>query len=286
MKYRCIDAHRSEFALGLMCRALSVSRSGYYAWKKREPSQRRVQDRALLRSIRDIYLSSKKRYGSPRVHNELRTRGTACGRGRVARLMRTARLRGVAARRRKPKMPTVDRSQLPNLLNRDFGTGALNRAWASDITYVRTAEGWLFLAVVIDLGSRRVVGWAMRGRADVDLVIKALDMAISTRQPPKGLIHHADRGMHYTNARFKKLLWEHGLEPSYSRLGNCWDNAVVESFFHSLKTEQPGPYPSRREARAQLFEFIEVWYNRQRQHTSLGNVSPVEFEACLQRRVH
>ena len=200
--------------------------------------------------------------------------------------MRIARLRGIAARRRKPRMPQVDRSALPNRVKRDFGIGALNQVWASDITYVRTAEGWLFLAVVIDLGSRRVVGWGMRSRPDVDLVVQALAMALSHRCPPRGVIHHSDRGIHYTSARYQKLLAEHGFLPSFSRLGNCWDNAVVESFFHTLKTEQPRQYSTRREARAQLFEFIEVWYNRQRQHTSLGNVSPAEFENCLQRRVH
>lgn len=286
MKYRCIDVHRSSFALGLMCRVLSVSRSGYYAWKGRKPSPRRQRDHALLRTIREIHAASRTRYGSPRVHNELQTRGIQCCRERVARLMRGARLRGIAARRRKPRMPKVDRSQLPNRLGRDFRTGALNQAWASDITYVRTGEGWLFLAVVIDLGSRQVIGWAMRARPDVQLVIKALDMAITNRRPPRGVVHHSDRGMHYTNARFRKMLEESGFVASYSRLANCWDNAVVESFFHTLKTEQPRHYSTRKEARAQLFDFIEVWYNRQRQHTSLGNVSPAEFEKCLQRRVH
>ena len=286
MKYRCIDANRGDFALGLMCRVLSVSRSGYYAWRARGQSKRRRSDHEVLQKIREIHAASKTRYGSPRVYNELKGRGIACSRGRVARLMRNARLRGIAARRRVPRMPKVDRSPLPNHVHRDFRTGALNKVWASDISYVRTAEGWLFLAVVLDLGSRRVIGWAMRSRPDVDLVLNALDMAIASRRPPKGLVHHSDRGVHYTSHRFTRFLREQGIVASYSRLANCWDNAVVESFFHTLKTEQPRQYSSRKEARTQLFEFIEVWYNRQRQHTSLGNVSPAEFETCLQRSVH
>ena len=269
-----------------MCRVLRVSRSGYYVWKKRKPTQRSSANQHLLATIREIHAASKTRYGSPRVHHELKSRGIRCSRERVARLMRQARLRGIAARRRKPRMPKVDRRQLPDRVKRDFTIGALNRVWASDITYVRTGEGWLFLAVVIDLGSRRVIGWAMRSRPDVDLAIKALDMALSSRARPRDLVHHADRGIHYTCGRYRAFLREHGLEASYSRLGNCWDNAVVESFFHTLKTEQPKSYATRRVARAELFEFIEVWYNRQRQHTSLGFVSPAEFERCLQRRVH
>ncbi len=176
----------------------------------------------------------------------------------------------------------MDRRHLPNRVLRDFSTGKLNRVWAADLTYVRTAEGWLFLAVVLDVGSRRVVGWAMGGRADCDLVIRALDMAIVHRQPGPGLVHHSDRGVHYTSSRYRKLLEQHELLPSYSALGDCWDNAVVESFFHTLKTEEARRfYASRQEARHRLFDFIEVWYNRQRRHSALGHLSPVEYENRL-----
>lgn len=268
--------------MNLMCRVLSVSRSGYYAWRGREPSRRRRADAELLHSIRAVHLASRKRYGSPRVHDELRHQGIRCGRGKVARLMRRAHLRGIAARRRKPRMPQVDRGPLSNEVQRHFAPGPINRIWAADLTYIRTAEGWLFLAVVLDLGSRRVVGWGMGGRPDGDLVIRALDMALALRQPPPGLVHHSDRGIHYTSARYRKLLEESGLRASYSGLGNCWDNAVVESFFHTLKTEEArGPYRTRREARQCLFEFIEIWYNRKRRHSALGQLSPTEYEHRL-----
>lgn len=187
----------------LMCRVLGVSRSGYYAWRTRGTGVRRRRDTELIRWIREIHAASRSRSGSPRVHREMQSRGIACGRRRVARLMRQTRLRGIAARRRKPRLPSVDRRHLPNRVLRDFSTGKLNRVWAADLTYVRTAEGWLFLAVVLDVGSRRVVGWAMGGRADCDLVIRALDMAIVHRQPGPGLVHHSDRGVHYTSSRYR-----------------------------------------------------------------------------------
>lgn len=287
MKYRCIQAHRGQYSLGLMCRVLGVSRSGYYAWRTRRPAPKRQADAALVRTIRELHAASHGRYGSPRIHQELLSLGVRCSRGRVARLMRQARLRGIAARRRKPRVPPVDRGLLPNHLRRDFSTGVLNRVWAADFTYVRTAEGWLFLAVVLDLGSRRVVGWATAARCDCDLVIKAFSMAVEQRRPPQGLLHHSDRGVHYTGQRYRRLLDHYGVQPSYSGLGNCWDNAAVESFFHTLKTEEAGrSYPSRREARHRLFEFIEVWYNRRRRHSSLGHVSPAEYECRLLSCVH
>lgn len=281
MKYRCIDANRSGFALGLMCRVLGVSRSGYYAWKSRKPSERRTRDAKLIPIIRDVHLQSKKRYGSPRIYKELKERGITCGRGHVARLMRHARLYGKAARRRRPRMPAVDRGALPNRLQRDFRVGVLNHVWAADMTYIRTAEGWLFLAVVMDLGSRRIVGWAMGSRPDTDLTIKALDMALSQRTPAS--MHHSDRGIHYTNARYRRMLETHKIAASFSGLGNCWDNAVVESFFHTLKTEEVrgAQYSTRTQAKQSLFEFIEIWYNRKRRHTSLGHLSPTEYEHRL-----
>lgn len=271
-----------------MCRVLSVSRSGYYKWRSRVPSVRRNEDRHLIELIREVYAGSKRRYGSPRVHRELQRRNVKCGRSRVARLMRKAHLRGLAARRRKPRMPQVDRSMLPHLLRRDFSVGAVNRYWAADLTYVRTQEGWLYLAVVMDLGSRRIIGWAMSGRPDTDLVVRALEMAILQRPPVPGLVHHSDRGVHYTNARYRQLLADHGIAISYSGLGNCWDNAVLESFFHTLKGEEVrgANYRTRREGKRRLFEFIEIWYNRQRRHSTLGHLSPAEYEHRLQTSVH
>lgn len=288
MKYRCIDVHRGQFALGLMCRVLGVSRSGYYAWKSRSVSDRGRSDAALIREIRRIHEESRGRYGSPRIYLELQSRNRKCGRARVARLMRKAHLRGIAARRRKPHMPSVDRSALPNLLKRNFSTGLLNQAWAADMTYVRTMEGWLFLSVVIDIGSRRVIGWAMSARPDAELAMRALEMAIQTRPVGRQTLHHSDRGVHYTCARYRALLQSTGLKGSYSGLGNCWDNAVVESFFHTLKVEAVGgrPFKTRREAKQHLFEFIEVWYNRKRRHSSLGFISPAEFEHRLSSSVH
>jgi putative transposase len=287
VKYKCIHAHRSQFSLELMCRVLSVSRSGYYAWRKRKPSPRSKDDVNLLHAIREVHTATRGRYGSPRVYKALRDRGVKCGRSRVARLMRKAHLRGIAARRRKPKMLSSPAAALPNLVQRDFRTGVINRIWASDITYVHTEEGWLFLAVVIDVGSRKVIGWSMSSRPDCDLVIAALDMAVQHRQPGKGLVHHSDRGIHYTSQRYRRLLEQHGFQASYSRTGDCWDNAVVESFFHTLKSEEGlGAYANRRIARRSLFEFIEVWYNRRRQHSSLGNISPTEFENRLRHYVH
>ena len=283
MKYRCIDVHRGRFALGLMCRVLSVSRSGYYAWKSRPRSVRRRHDALLITLIRDVHKDSKGRYGSPRIYRELKQRNVLCGRAHIARLMRQARLRGSAARRRRPRLPQVDRGTLPNRLQRAFAPGPINRTWAADMTYIRTGEGWLFLAVIMDLGSRRVIGWAMSARPDTELALQALEMALAQRRTSRSLIHHSDRGIHYTNARYRKMLETHELQMSYSALGNCWDNAVVESFFHTLKTEavRGTHYPTRKEAKRHLFEFIEVWYNRKRRHSSLGHLSPAEYESRL-----
>jgi putative transposase len=266
-----------------MCRVLSVSRSGYYAWKSRPKSARSESDTALLALIRSVHAESRGCYGSPRIYRELQRKNVKCGRAHVARLMRKLHLRGIAARRRKPRLPQVDRSALPNHLHRDFSVGEIDRAWAADMTYIRTAEGWLFLAVVLDIGSRRVIGWAMSARPDTDVVLRALEMAVARRQVQAGVVHHSDRGVHYTNSRYRQMLQTYGLTASYSRLGNCWDNAVVESFFHTLKTEEVcgARYTTRREAKKGLFEFIEVWYNRKRRHSSLGHLSPVEFENRL-----
>jgi putative transposase len=266
-----------------MCRVLGVSRSGYYAWKSRTPSRRRRDDLMLLGTIREIHSASKKSYGSPRIYRELKARGFSYGRGRIARVMRLAHLRGIAARRRKPRLPKVERGQLPNHLQRRFQVGRLNQHWAADFTYIRTSEGWLFLAVVMDIGSRRVIGWAMRSRPDAELVLNALEMALHSRVRTESVVHHSDRGIHYTSSRYRALMSEANLTASYSGLGDCWDNAVVESFFHSLKTEEVhgSRYRTRAEAKRRLFEYIEVWYNRKRRHSAIGFVSPAEYECRL-----
>jgi putative transposase len=181
-------------------------------------------------------------------------------------------------------MPAVSRSALPHELQRSFSAGRINERWAADLTYIRTGEGWLFLAVVLDLGSRRVVGWATGTRPDTELSVAALEMALTTRRPPHGLLHHSDRGVHYTSARYRRFVADHQIEPSYSRLGNCWDNAVVESFFKTLKSElrTEGSFATRKAAMLALFEFIEIWYNRKRRHSTLGHVSPADYERRLQ----
>lgn len=267
-----------------MCRVLQVSRSGYYAWRGRGPSRTAERRRRLLAEIRGLFEGSRRTYGSPRIHAELRSRGLRHGRRHIAFLMRRAGLRARAGRRRKPSSGIpVRAAAISNVLGRNFQVPEINRVWAADLTYIPTAEGWLYLAVVLDLASRRVVGWSMSGRPDPALTIAALEMAITQRRPSAGLLHHSDRGMHYGCAAYLERLSRHRLTPSLSRLGNCWDNAVVESFFHSLKIERlhGNRYRTRREAKQDLFEYIEVWYNRQRRHSSLGYLSPAEYEQRL-----
>lgn len=267
----------------MMCRVLEVSRSGYYAWRERPLSARAVANRAIVAEMRSIHAMADRTYGSPRMSNELRERGFACGRHRAARLMRQHGLRAVAARARRPKPFSSARSTLQNHLLRRFHVEHLNRVWAADFTYIRTREGWLFLAVVMDLASRRIIGWSMSGRPDAQLTLAALQMAVTQRPPGEGLIHHADRGMHYTCKEYRQALQQRGIIESYSGLGDCWDNAVVESFFHTLKLERANrrSYATRAEARRDLFQYLEVWYNRERRHSSLGMVAPAQFEARL-----
>jgi transposase InsO family protein len=275
-----------------MCRLLGVSRSGFYAWQSRAPSARALADEALRARIRIAHLTSSRTYGAPRVHHELRAQGLRVGRKRVARLMRTA---GLAARRRKRSRRTTDSAHrepvAPNLVGRRFGLPrqpaqpALNRVWVSDITYVPTREGWLFLAAVLDLASRRCVGWAMRPSLGADLAVSALGMALQTRRPPPGLIHHSDRGVHYAGTAYRALLARHGAVSSMSRRGDCWDNAVAESFFATLECELIArhTWQTRAEARQAIFRYIEGWYNPTRRHSTLGYVSPMEYERQLRR---
>ena len=265
-----------------LCRALGVSKSGYYAWRGRAPSARVRRDGELLAQIRETHARSRATYGSPRVHAELRAQGTRCARKRVARLMRAA---GLSARRPRRAVRTTDsRHALPvaaNLLRRDFSASAPDRRWAADITYVPTAEGWLYLAVILDLFSRRVVGHACGASLATALVAEALARACGRRRPVAGLLHHSDRGSQYASAEYQAQLAQAGAEASMSRRGDCYDNAAVESFFGTLKTElvHGRRYATRAEARADIFEYIEVFYNGERRHSTLGYLSPTEYEA-------
>jgi putative transposase len=270
------------FEVGLMCKTLEVSRSGFYAWLGREESDRACDDRRLIALIRDIFAESRGTYGIPRVHRTLRHRGVRCSRKRVARLMRLAGLRSKTKRRFRVK--TTDSKHghpiAPDRLQQDFNASAVNKVWLSDITYIPTDEGWLYLASVMDLCSRRIVGWSMAETLHTAIVIAALRMAVDRRRPEPGLIHHSDRGVQYASAEFRAVLDAHGLIASMSRQGNCYDNAVKESFFHTLKTELVNHerYRTRDEARASVFDYIEAFYNRQRIHSSLDYQSPEDFE--------
>jgi putative transposase len=265
----------------MMCRLLKVSRSGYYAWRVRPESHRAKTDRQLTGVIRRLHAESRGVYGSPKMRDELRDEGYRCGRHKVARLMRKAGLKGCPKRRykvttqRDPSHPVAD-----NLLEQDFTAEAPNQRWASDITYISTQQGWLFLAVVMDLYSRRIVGWSMNRWMSRQLVIDALNMAIDQRVPDGVLIHHSDRGSQYTSDDFRGELDKHGIQCSMSARGNCYDNAVVESFFGLLKRERVNRtrYLTRDEAQADVFDYIERFYNRKRRHGYLGNISPAAFE--------
>ena len=270
-----------------MCRVLEVSTSGYYDWRGRAESQRKKQDRRLVVEIKAIHRQSRQTYGSPRIHDQLKDRGIRCGKKRVARLMQLHGLR--AKQTRRFKATTDSKHTLPvadNVLSRQFTPSAPDVVWAADITYIPTRQGWLYLAVVLDLFSRRVVGWSMHKRLDRSLVLDALEMALRGRSPGPGLIHHSDRGSQYASGDYQALLEAQQMICSMSRRGNCWDNAPVESFFSTLKRElvHHCRYQTRAEARAELFEYIEVWYNRRRRHSSLGYQSPAEYEALFDPR--
>ena len=281
MRYLCIDRRRHQYPVSMMSRVLRVSRSGYYAWRVRPESHRAQTDRQLTRVIRRLHADSKGVYGSPKMAVELKDEGFRCGRHKVARLMRIAGLRGCPKRRfrvttqRDPSHPVA-----ANLIQQDFTAETPNQVWASDITYLSTHQGWLYLAVVMDLYSRRIVGWSMSRWNNRHLVMDALSMAIGARQPEHVLIHHSDRGSQYTSDDFRDELAKHGIQCSMSARGNCYDNAVVESFFGLLKRERVNRvrYRTRDEARADVFDYIECFYNRKRRHGYLGNISPAAFE--------
>ena len=264
-----------------MCRLFKVSRSGYYAWLRRPESLRKTEDKALSEVIAKIHEESNGEYGSPKIHQELRRRGTRCGRKRVARLMRKDGLKAKTIR--KFKATTNSNHSLPvaeNLLNRDFSPAEPNKAWVADITYIWTNEGWLYLAIVIDLYSRAVVGWSMSERMTRTLVMDAFTLAVKRRNPSPGLLHHSDRGSQYASGDFQKLLAKYGAICSMSRKGNCWDNAAAESFFALLKRAVVfhNQYQTRAQARQSIFDYIERFYNRKRIHSSLGYRTPFEVD--------
>ena len=284
MRYACVARHAGEYPLRLLCAGVEVSPAGYHAWRTRTtPSHRALADAILMARVRAIFTRSKATYGAPRIHAELQADGHRVGKKRVARLMRQERL---VARPRKRRVRTTDSTHAqpiaPNRLDRQFDVNgvALNRVWVSDITYVPTAEGFLFLAVVLDLASRRVVGWSMQETLEAQLAVAALRMAIARRGPAPGLLHHSDRGTQYAGDAFQKLLTAHGMQASMSKKGDCWDNAVAESFFSTLELEliDGARWPTRAAARRAIFEFIEAWYNRERRHSTLGYRSPVAYE--------
>lgn len=264
-----------------MCRLLGVSRSGYYAAKTRPESRRSEQDRLLLKDIKRVHAQSKGVYGSPKIVAELAAEGQLVGRNKVAKLMRLEGLRGCPRRRYRITTQQNPRHHVAeNILERNFKTSKPNQRWVADITYVATNQGWLYLAVVIDLYSRKVVGWSMSRWMSRRIVVDALRMAIEARELTKDLVHHSDRGSQYTSDFFRDELAKHNIECSMSRTGNCWDNAVAESFFGLLKRERVNRrrYRTRDEARADIFDYIEVFYNRKRRHGYLGQISPVDFE--------
>ena len=281
MRYIFIRAEKALYPVALLCRVLQVARSGFYAWLSRDESARERRDRELLPLIREVFKTSRQTYGSPRVFEDLRVRKVPCSRRTIERLMREA---GITPPRKRKFKKTTDSSHpyatAANLVDRDFSSPAPNRLWATDITYVWTSEGWLYLAVVMDLFSRRIVGWSMRKTLARQLVLSALHMALYGRNPRSGLVHHSDRGSQYASDDYQEELKKRGIACSMSRKGDCWDNAVIESFFATLKKElvYREQFLSRAQATQAIFEYIEVFYNRLRRHSYLGYVSPVEFE--------
>jgi putative transposase len=282
MRFRFIEDHRSHYPVRVICGVLEVSPAGYYAWRSRPESRRSAANRDLVADIRRVHHDVCGRYGSPRIHAELKVQGRGVSRGRIERLMRHHGIMAIMARPRRAR--TTDSSHdcpiAPNLIDRNFIAAAPNRIWLADITYIETAQGWLYLAAVLDLCSRRIVGWAMQDHLRVDLPLAALTMAIATQRPAAGLIHHSDRGVQYASADYRKLLQSAGFQASMSRKGDCYDNAPMESFFHTLKTElvHHRQYATRVEATREIFAYIEGFYNRTRRHSAIGYISPIEME--------
>lgn len=268
-----------QFHIGSLCRVMQVSRSGYYGWLDRKPSQRERENTRLVVHIRAAHQRSKERYGSPRIYRALRGAGLSCGRHRVARLMQANGVRAKSKRRFRVTTRTKPGMEwFRDMLERIWSPDRQDLQWAADITYLSTREGWMYLAIVMDLYSRRIVGWSIQPYLTDDLAIEAMSAALQTRRPPTGLIHHSDRGSQYGSNDYLKLLRDHGVVSSMSEKGDCWDNAPVESFFSTLKRELGEVFETRHQARQEIFDFIEVWYNRQRLHSTLGYTSPAEYE--------
>jgi putative transposase len=282
VKFEFIAKHRGIWPAAWVCEALGVSRGGFHAWMARPPSMRARTNEALAGQVRSFFLQSDRTYGARRVWKDVLAEGVSCGLHRIERLMREQALRARPKRRRLPSDTgeRLTQSISPNLLDRQFEAPAPNRKWVADFTYIWTAEGWLYVAAVLDLFSRRVVGWSMSATMTTQLVTDALMMAIWRRGKSKPLLHHSDRGSQYTSEQFQRLMADHGVSCSMSRAGNVWDNAAMESFFSSLKTERTARkiYRTREQAKADVFDYIERFYNLKRRHSTLGYLSPVEFE--------
>jgi putative transposase len=281
VKFRFVENHRDTFRVGMLCKVLKVSRSGFYAWLRRGPSEREQQDQALAEEIHEIHRKSRRAYGSPRIYRALRSQGHGCGRHRVARIMRLEGLQGCSKQRFYRTATTrSERKAAPDLLERVFEVDAPNRAWVGDITQIRTREGWLFLAVILDLYSRKVVGYATSHQPRAELALEALTMAHETRKPSAGLIHHTDRGTQYGSEKYKEHLDRFAMRQSMSRPGKCGDNAVAESFFRTIKTESlyHMDFETREQARLEIFDYIEGFYNRTRMHSTLDYQSPDDYE--------
>lgn len=284
MRFAFIAAQQDNYPVRILCKVMQVQASGFYAWLKRSPSERLLKNTRLVGEIKRIHEENRCVYGRPRIHDELVGLGFKCSEGRVGRLMRA---HGIASvHKRKYKATTNSAHGFPvaeNLLQQNFSANAQNRVWVADITYIATDEGWLYLAAVVDLYSRAVVGWSLDRQMTRKLVMDALKMAYWKRKPAPGLIHHSDRGSQYASDDFQKLLTAYGMKCSMSAKGCCWDNAVAESFFHTLKVElvHRTNYRTREQAKSEIFEYIEVFYNRKRRHSYLQGVTPLQFEMRL-----
>jgi putative transposase len=287
MRFQFIKGHRDEFPVVRMCKELEVSPSGYYVWRHRPPSAREMANQELVKKIEAVYNDSYETYGSPRVYRELKAQGVACSENRVARLMR---LRGLQAKQVRRYKSTTKRNKkhpvAPNLLKRDFAADRPDHKWLTDITYIPTQEGWLYLAAILDLFPRRILGWAISERMTSDLTLAALKMAIGRRQPGEDLIHHSDQGSQYTDGTYQALLKKHGFQISMNGVGTWYDNAPMESFFGTLKSElvHHRVYRTRDEARTDLFFYIEAFYNRRRRHSSLDYHSPEAYEQLYHKQ--
>ena len=284
MRYAFIRDNEQRHRVSVLCRVFKVSVSGYFGWKARPESKRAIENRRLLEAIKDIHKGRRCSYGSPRVHKELLAKGITCSLNRVARIMRENSIASISKRKFKHTTDSGhDYPIAPNLLNREFDVLRPNEVFVSDITYIATDEGWLYLATVLDLCTRRIVGWSMDKRMTKKLVIDALDMAVKDRRPGPGVLNHSDRGSQYASDEYQANLKKYGMVCSMSRKGNCWDNAVMESFYRSLKVEcvYLQKYKTREEARRDIFTYIELFYNRVRRHSYLGYLSPDEYERML-----